>query len=181
MRAGRSSWSQHFRLQMRSQKEHRAPNQSFTYLMTTQFPVPLSTDFNTTVRMDSLKKFFKLYFIDYAIRIVLTFPPLSLSSQHPSFPQATPHHCSCPWVIRISSLATPFLHCTLHPHGYSVTTYLYFLIPSPLHPLPHVPFPSGNHHNALRIHDSVSVLLVCLVCFLDTVVDSFVFLPFHCS
>ena len=60
-------------------------------------------------------------------------------------------------------------------HGYSVTTYLYFLIPSPLHPLPHTLLPSGNHQNTLCIHDCVSVLRVCLICFLDLIVDRYVF------
>ena len=52
---------------------------------------------------------------------------------------------------------------------------LYFLIPSPPHPLPQTPLPSGNHKNALHIRDSVSVL-VCLVYFLDSVVDRYVFI-----
>ena len=39
------------------------------------------------------------------------------------------------------------------------------LNPSPLWPLPCAPLPSGNHQNALCMHDSVSVLLVCLLCF----------------
>ena len=50
--------------------------------------------------------------------------------------------------------------------------YLYFLIRSILHPFPHASLPSGNYQNVLRIHDSVSVLLVCLICFLDSIVDS---------
>ena len=54
--------------------------------------------------------------------------------------------------------------------------YLYFLIPSPLHPFPHTTLPSGNHQNVLHIHDSVSVLLVYLVCFLDSIVDKYVFI-----
>ena len=37
--------------------------------------------------------------------------------------------------------------------------------PSPLHSFPHNLLPSGNHQNTLHIHDYVSVLLVCLVCF----------------
>ena len=48
------------------------------------------------------------------------------------------------------------------------------LIPSPLHPFPHTPLPSGNHQNTLHIHDSVSVLL-CLGCLLDSIIDIFVF------
>ena len=64
---------------------------------------------------------------------------------------------------------------TLHPHGYLVTTYLYFLIPSPLHPFPDNRLPSGNPQNALHIHDSVSVLL-CFISFLDLIVDTHVFI-----
>ena len=41
--------------------------------------------------------------------------------------------------------------------------------------LPH-PLPSENHQNALRIHNSVSALLVGLVCFLDSIVDRYVFI-----
>ena len=52
---------------------------------------------------------------------------------------------------------------------------LYFLIPSLLHPFPHTCLTSGNHQNVLCIHDSVSVL-VCLVCFLDSIVDRCVFI-----
>ena len=50
---------------------------------------------------------FSLYFIDYAITVFLIFSPLPPSHQHPSLTQTTPHHCSCPWVMHISSLATP--------------------------------------------------------------------------
>ena len=44
---------------------------------------------------------------------------------------------------------------------------------------PHL-LPFGNHQNALHIHDSVS-LLVCLVCFLDSIVDRYVFIAIYCS
>ena len=88
--------------------------------------------------------FLKLYFIDYAITVVLNFPPLPHSTHHPLFPQATLHHCSCPWVMCISSLAAPFpVLCFTSPWLF-VTTYLYFLISSPLHPVPASPLPSGN-------------------------------------
>ena len=73
-------------------------------------------------------------------------------------------HGSCIHVLWLLH----FLYYTLHPHSYSVTTYLYtclyFLIPSPLHPSHHKPLSSGKHQNVLHIHDSASVLLVCLVC-----------------
>ena len=85
-------------------------------------------------------------------------PPLSTphSLWHP--PTIFHVHGSCKWPLH-------FLYCTLHPHGYSVTTYLYFSIPSPIYPFPHGFLPSGKHPNTFYIHDSVSILLVCLVCF----------------
>ena len=101
----------------------------------------------------------------------------------PSLPPSTsyslrqfPHYCSCPWFMNVSSLATPFPIWYLHPHGCSVTTYLCYLIHSPLHPIPQPTISSGNHQNALHIHDSFSILLVCLVCFLDSIVAMY-FLP----
>ena len=52
---------------------------------------------------------FKLYFIDYAITVVLISPLRPSSTQYPSLPQAIyPHHCSRSWVMHVSSLATPF-------------------------------------------------------------------------
>ena len=111
-----------------------------------------------------------LYF-NNSITVVMIFPPCPL---HPAAPQSlrqSPHHCSCPWVMCISSLDTPF------PTPYFTFPWLfcnYFLIPSPLHPFPQNALWTGNHQNPLCIHDSVSVL-VCLVCFLDLIVDRYVF------
>ena len=76
------------------------------------------------------------------------FPPLPPSTH--SLRQS-PHHCSCPWIIPINSLATPFPILYFTSHGYSVATYLYFLIPSPLYPFFHTPLPSGNHQNILSL------------------------------
>ena len=75
-----------------------------------------------------------IYIIDYAIRgipISPLFPPPP--STHYILRQS-PHNCSCPCVMHISSLASsfPMLDFTSR-RGYSVTTYLYFLILSPLH------------------------------------------------
>ena len=101
----------------------------------------------------------------------------SLCSRPPSTPHSlrpSPHHCSCPWVLRISSLAAPF------PILYLISPWLFcnylFVVLNPLTSpsiLPH-PLTSGNHENALFIHYSVSVLLVCLVYFLDSIVDQFI-------
>ena len=44
----------------------------------------------------------KLYFIDYATIVVPFLPLCPLHSLRQS-----PYHCSCPWVIRVSSLASP--------------------------------------------------------------------------
>ena len=105
------------------------------------------------------------------------FSPLCLpSTQHPPLPQAThpPLFMSTGHAYKLFGYSH-FLYCTLHPHGYSVTTYLYFLIPSALHPFSPTPSPSGSHQNTLHIHDSLSVVLVCLVCFLDSIFDRYVF------
>ena len=90
-------------------------------------------------------------------------------------PSGNPHtvvhiHGSCICVLWLLS----FLCCTLHPHDSSVTTCLYFLIPSPFLIHPSNPFPSDNYQNILCIYNSVSVLLVCLFCFLDSIVDWYV-------
>ena len=85
-------------------------------------------------------------------------------------------HCSCPWVMSISFLATPF------PLLYFTSPWLFcnylfvFLNPLTSSLIPSHPLPSGNYQNILCIHDSFSVL-VCSVYFLDSIVDRYVFLP----
>ena len=114
----------------------------------------------------------------YAITVILIFPLLPASTQQLPLPQAIPTPCSCPWVMCVSSLATPFLilYCT---PPWLFCNYL-FVLRNPLtsSPIPPLPLPSGNHQNTLCIHDSISVLLFCLVCFLDSVVGRFVFFYF---
>ena len=51
---------------------------------------------------------FLLYFIDYAVTVVLIFFPFLPSAQQPHSLRQFPHHRSCPWVMCMSSLATPF-------------------------------------------------------------------------
>ena len=107
---------------------------------------------------------------------------LSLYSPPPSTPHSlrqTPHHCSCPGIIHMRSPATPFLilYFTL---PWLFCNYLFvFLNPltSSLLPL-HIPT-LGNNQNALCIHDSASVcffFLFCFLCFLDSIVDRYVFI-----
>ena len=100
------------------------------------------------------------------------FPLCPTSTQYPPLPQTipTPLFMSMGHVYKYFGYS---IFCTLCPHGYSVTIHLYFLIPSPLHPFPHTP--SGKHQNTLCIHDSFSVL-VCIVCFLGSVVERYIFI-----
>ena len=74
------------------------------------------------------------------------FPPFPPLHPVPPTPSVSPHnivhvHGSCVYVLRLLY----FLYCTLHSQGYSVTTYLFFLIPSPLHPFSPSPLTSGNY------------------------------------
>ena len=87
-------------------------------------------------------------------------------------PTSTPHSLrqSPPLTgfTLVSSLATPF------PILYFTSPWLFcnclFVLFNPL--------PSVSHQNTLCIHDSVSVLLVCLVCdlYLDPTVDRYMFI-----
>ena len=90
-----------------------------------------------------MRSFLKVYFIDNVIRVVLTCPPcLPLPSASHSLRQS-PHHCSRPWVVHRSSLASPFPTALYTPTGSSVTAYL-FLISSPLPPFCPFPLTAGN-------------------------------------
>ena len=117
---------------------------------------------------------FKLYSFEYIIMVIPIFSQLPPSTQQPLSLMQSPHHCSCPWVMCVSSLVTPF------PRLYFTFPWLfcnYFLIPSPLHQSTHTPhLKCTNHQNALCICDSVSVILVLFVCFLDSIVDKYVFI-----
>ena len=126
--------------------------------------------------------FFKLYFIDYVITVVPIFPPLCASTQHLTLPQATP----TPLLMSIDHVYKLFAYsisCTVLYIPLVFCNYLFvLLIPLTSSPIPPPSLSSGNHQNALCIHDSVSVMLVSLVCFLDSIVDRFMFfLPFYCS
>ena len=67
-------------------------------------------------------------------------PPLSPS---PNSLRQSPSCCPCPWVMHICVLWTLCsLCCTLHPHDYSVTTNLYFLILAHFLRIPQTPLPS---------------------------------------
>ena len=115
--------------------------------------------------------YFKLYFIIYAITVVPIFPPCPFHQvAPPQLPQAIP----IPFLVHIHGLCIYvlwllyFLCCTLHPQDNLVTTNFYF-IPSLYSLIPPTPLVSGNYQNVLCIYESVSILLVCLFCFLDSI------------
>ena len=118
--------------------------------------------------------FKKLYFIDYALTVVLNFPPLPPPPSTPTLSGNPPHHCSCSWIMHIGSLATPspILYCTA---PWLFCNYLFvFLNPLISSPIPLHPHPIWQPSKCC-VHDSVSVPLVFLVCFLDLIVDRYVF------
>ena len=49
----------------------------------------------------------------------------------------------------------------------------------PIPPAPSTPLPSGSHQNVFCIYEAVSVLLVCLFCFLDSIVNIHVFIAIY--
>ena len=80
---------------------------------------------------------FKLYFLGYAIGVVLFFSPLPPPSPLPSTPYSlrqSPNHCSCPWIMHVSSSAAPF------PILYFTSPWLFCnCVLVLLHPIPHTP------------------------------------------
>ena len=95
-------------------------------------------------------------------------------------PSSNPLLSSCPQVIHISSLASPFPILFLTSPCLFCTYQLCFLFPAPFPPFFPFTLLDDNPPNGLHIYDSVPVLVVCLVCFLDSVVDSCL-LSFQCS
>ena len=67
------------------------------------------------------------------------------------------------YSISYTVLISPCLFCA----------YQFVLLnPCTFSPFSPFPLPTGNPPNGLHIYDSACVLLICLVCFLDSVVDS---------
>ena len=136
--------------------------------------------------------FILIYFIDYAITVVPFFSPFYSPLCCTHLPPSLPHLSSSPWVIHISSLASPFPILFLTSPCQFCTYYLCFLFPVLFPTFSPLPLPSDTFHVI-----SITVILflfqfVCLVhfilffCFLGSVVDSsqfvvillFVFLMF---
>ena len=107
-----------------------------------------------------------LYFKDiYAIILVPFFPPFYSPPPCIPNPPASPPFSSCPWVIHISSLASPFPILFLMSSCLICAYHLCFLFPVPFPPalvLP-LPLPPDNPPCDLHFCDSVPILIVCLV------------------
>ena len=117
-----------------------------------------------------------MYFIDYSITVVPVSSSLLPSAWYPHSLQQSPLS-SCPWVIQVNSLASPFPILFLTSPCLFCAYQLCFLIPVPFPSFSPFPLPTDNPPNHLHIYDSVPLLVVCLVCFLDSVVDSCEFVP----
>ena len=98
-------------------------------------------------------------------------PPCTTSHQY-----HTPLLGLCPWVIHISSLASPFPKLFLTSPSLFCSYHLCFLFPVPFPASASLTFPADNPPCDLYFCKSVPVLVVCLVhfcfCFLGLVVDS---------
>ena len=110
--------------------------------------------------------------------------PLSSSALYPtSLRHSSSPLSSCPWVVRISSLASPFLTLFLTSPCAFRTYHLCFLFPVPFLPLSPSHFPAENPPSDHHFCDSVPVLVVCLVCFcfgVQLLIDVSL-LSFYCS
>ena len=107
------------------------------------------------------------FFLKYILLITL----LQLShffsfySPPPCTLLAPAHPPSCPWVIHISSLASPFPTLFLTFPSLFCTYHLCFLFPAPFPPSSPLSLPTDNPPCDLHFCGSVPVLAVCLVCF----------------
>ena len=106
------------------------------------------------------------------------FSPLFPSAFEPPVPPSFRHLRSCPWVVHICSLASPFPKLFLTSPCLFSTYHLCFLFPVSFPPFSSLPSPTDNPPCDLYFCESVPVLVVCLVlsvfvfAFLGLVVDS---------
>ena len=96
--------------------------------------------------------------------------PLFPSIRYLPFPPALSPLSS--WIMHKSYLAIPLPILFLISPSLFFTYQLVFLNPWTFSPILPLPLPTDNPPNDLHIYNSVSVLLFCLVCFLDSIVDS---------
>ena len=124
----------------------------------------------------SMFSFIKLYFIDYAIKLVLILPLCPPPLGIPYSLRSSPHHCSCPWVMHISSLVSPFpiLHFT---SPWLFCNYLFVLL-NPFTSSPILPHPPSNLFIFKLWHFNYDVSWSEPLC-IHLVWDSLCFLDLH--
>ena len=121
--------------------------------------------------------FLKVYFINYAIIVVPSSPPLPPLPGSPLHSNDLSPLSSCPWVVHVSSLGSPLPILFLTFPCLFCTYPIMLLTHYTFSPILLLPLPAGNPPNGLHIYDYILILVVCLVCFcfLDSIVDSCVF------
>ena len=107
--------------------------------------------------------FFKDILLIMLLQLSNFFSPRYSPPTCTTFPPAFPPLRSCPWVIHISSLASPFPILFLTSLCLFCTYHLCFLFSVPFSPLSHSP--TNNPPCDLAFCESVPVLVVCLVNF----------------
>ena len=114
--------------------KHIKTGKSIVVLWHYQFRHDPNIYYKEMVKLMMVYLFFK-YIYDYAIAVVPFFSPCY--SPPPCTPSNTiPHHSSCPWVIHISPLDSPFPTLFLTSPCLFSTYHLCFLFPVPF---PHFP------------------------------------------
>ena len=105
--------------------------------------------------------FFKVYFIDYTVTVDPFFLPfIPLHTAHPLPPSFHPLS-SCPCVVHISSLASPFPMLFLTSLCLFCTYHLCFLFPVHFPPFYPLSFPTVKPPCDPHFCESVPVLVVC--------------------
>ena len=142
---------------------------STKYRLTTKFSLLISW-LNVVWLLEPLPSFLGFFFKNIFYWLCYYNCPISppfipLHPAHP-LPLTFPSFSSCPWVIHISSLASPFPILFLPSPCLFSTYHLCFLFPVPFPPFSLVPrTPPLTDNPPLHFCDSVPVLVVCLVCF----------------
>ena len=104
-------------------------------------------------------EFFKKYILlIMLLQLFQFFPFIPFCPTHP-LPPTFPHLSSCPWVVHISSLASPFPILFLTFPCLFCTYYLCYLFSVPFSPFSSLPLPAENPPCDLHFCDSVPVLV----------------------
>ena len=113
-----------------------------------------------------------MYAITFIPFLSALYSPLPCTHLPPAFP----HLSSCPFVINVSFLASPFPVLFLISRCLFCTYHLCFLFPGPFSPFSPICLPTDNPPRDLHFCDSVPILVASLVhfcfVFLGSVVDS---------